>query len=1022
MEKLGRELIDGRPLYQYQSDMEFLSVLEGFINQPKATDENKIRSLAPVAAARFASRYEEGVPSWAHCGPEVEQLYGAKQGSQARFRTLMELSLGFYKVPVIKDDGGRVRLLHTIISQAGLPSGMLRKGKVLRGVMDALIGELARGSDDLVPEAGRLIEEAIAQGRLNKLHQEAGHLPKLCADLAIAVRKLTEQANWAGGSLDPLWQIPNWAKELPFRVEENAAREIVGELLGVAAAAAGGSSMAIDRILSFRDGVWSMKARAVFPHDGIELPDESRTLLSVQYAIEQQPAGEAFRIRRKQGGLYEQARGVEDLLIGSVNQRISLVVQDSEGKYQHQVCERGEPLGESASWVFEPCRGEYIYKADAPVRLRAPELLVAVADGAEITGEAIDTGQHLSFEGNRRALWKVTGRAQVKDADADPALIHAGYDGPQVYLDFKGKTPSFHARKFASVFIGDPAPRGTGALFGRIQWKRVGEQDWNGGPVRNETGHLSFRLVSSDGEVLAERRRIFVLPEGLGARISNRSVSLRHLANLEVVGHTPGPDGNYTLDFGQETSLKATLKTGNSTLDAVFKRVTPTSFLDLATREEVHEGAKKLSSRAAERFLAHSVNHKSVDVYRKDDNFATAFQIGLRGGNISLSDERFRSFRKALSFHPKGRTHTLVAQFRNGPRLEIHEYRIIRREGILEVMGATPEVSVELRPLVPAADGEARAFQLERIDAEHWAIPECLDGAAAYLAVDTTHQAAPCLVRGSKGGEHEQLRFHDAIAISDESERGAVLIDLYRRVTETPEVGASSAEIDACLQWLGDFQFELKWLDPFLVLSANPDLALRMLVLARLQGQVQAEQGLRWALDDVPLFWHRVGLSDLSGVLEWTVRHFGVQTQIEVAVFLGGPDFHIPSRLKQLVSLRDRHPACLKNWQEIVVDWCQASGLGYAPRSPAIGEAAAALWKKIEGRPLYDSQGRRVPGGGDIFRTYLLAPCELAIMFFLGIEPDITYRNDLLYARHMIDPQQFDDAFCVALAILEDSV
>src|SRR5690606_22314440 len=80
-ERLGRELIDGRPLYQYQVDQEHLSALEVLINHPRATEKQKIHALAPVAAARFASIYEDGVPSWAHCGAEIERLYGATQVS-----------------------------------------------------------------------------------------------------------------------------------------------------------------------------------------------------------------------------------------------------------------------------------------------------------------------------------------------------------------------------------------------------------------------------------------------------------------------------------------------------------------------------------------------------------------------------------------------------------------------------------------------------------------------------------------------------------------------------------------------------------------------------------------------------------------------------------------------------------------------------------------------------------------------------------------------------------------------------
>lgn len=1023
--RLGRELIDGRPLYQYQVDQEHLSALEVLINHPRATEKQKIHALAPVAAARFASIYEDGVPSWAHCGAEIERLYGATQVSQHRFRTLMELSLSRYKVPLIKGDNGSVLLLHTVISQAGLPSGMLRKGKTLRDVVDELVKKLARGCDNLQLEASNLISNAVDNGALRKAYQEAGHLPKLCADLASAVFRLTERANWVGGSLDPLWALPDWHKELPFKVEEDAARQIVTELVGVATAAVGVDAMGVNRILSCRNGIWSLKARAVVPSDGVDLLGEDRQILSIQYAIGQEPAGEAFRLRRKAESVYELARDVEDLSIGTASKSISLVMQDAAGRYRSLDCAGGESLGESAAWVFEPCQGEYVYKADAPVRLRAPELLVAVSEGTEVTGEAVNTGAILSLQGARRALWRVTGRAQVMDADGEPALILAGYDGPQAYLDFKGRAPIFQTHKFSAVFLGDPIPRRAGVLSGRIEWRKKGEQEWINRPVRTETGHLSFRLVSMDGDVVAERRRVFVLPEEFRPVINNQAVSLTRVPDLEIVGSAPDADGTYRFEFGQEGSLDVTLRTGNSELDVTFLRPMPTSFLDLATGEELHAGTRKVTSQVADRVLASSVSHRSIEIRRKKDSHAAAFEIGLEGGKLSLSGERVKGLRNALSFHPKGRTRALVMQFRNGPSLEVEEYRIKRRDGLLTVEGATPEISIELRPLIPSSDGVSHAIQLQRVDAENWAIPVVSGDASSYLAVDTTNQAAPCWVPGSGEERIQGCRFYAAIVVPDESEREVEIVQLYRYMTDNPHDGVASNEINTCLQWLGEFQRQLMWLDPFLALAAKPHLALRLLALARLRGQTQAEQGLRWALDEVPLFWHSVTPQGLESLFAWVDHHFGSGSRADIERLMDNGDLPIPSRLMKSLVLRQCHPAWLENWQSQVIDWGAASGRGYEPRSPGVGEAAAAIWSKIEGHPLSGQmrfRPQRIPADVDIFRTYLLAPYELAILVSQGSEIEQSLRDDLLFARYMIDPILFDDAYCVALSLFEGTV
>ena len=105
-----------------------------------------------------------------------------------------------------------------------------------------------------------------------------------------------------------------------------------------------------------------------------------------------------------------------------------------------------------------------------------------------------------------------------------------------------------------------------------------------------------------------------------------------------------------------------------------------------------------------------------------------------------------------------------------------------------------------------------------------------------------------------------------------------------------------------------------------------------------------------------------------------------------------------------------------------MIDWCSASGRDYQIRIPDVGGAAEAVWMTIEGHHLFDQARRRpqrLPADIDMFRTHLLAPYELAILMSRGVETERGLRDDFLFARHMIDPVQFDDAYCVALSLLE---
>ena len=258
--------------------------------------------LAPLAAGRFAENYDEGTPSWNDCGKEVSRLY--KPGDK-RFKQLMAESLRHYKIKLIGRDGSDL-LFQTIVRESGLPSPMLAAGKPLRRLLDDLMDRAARG-DDVVETAESLV---LTLDRLPKRYKDAGHLPRLCADLVIAVDWLRQESGWSGGSLDPIWNIPDWDRKLPFRVSEEKAKEIVGCLLHVAESVSESNPPSIERFLCRVGGTWLLRARVAFPPSGHEIKQrDPADVLSLRYTVDGEATDEACRIRKFGGEfLYKLAR------------------------------------------------------------------------------------------------------------------------------------------------------------------------------------------------------------------------------------------------------------------------------------------------------------------------------------------------------------------------------------------------------------------------------------------------------------------------------------------------------------------------------------------------------------------------------------------------------------------------------------------------------------------------------------------------------------------------------------------
>ena len=191
-----------------------------------------------------------------------------------RFGDLMERSLRYYKIPVLTFEAGESGRLSTIIANSGLPAPMLAEGRSLRALLDRIMLRATQG-EDLLGVANDLIK---GNQYLPDRYRKSEFFPKLCCDLIKAVWALKQQAQWDGGSLDAIWQIQGWQRELPFTVPEASARAIVTSLLGAAEDAKRSGPLGIDRILRKSGGQWELSACMSLPEGGYRIEESTQKI------------------------------------------------------------------------------------------------------------------------------------------------------------------------------------------------------------------------------------------------------------------------------------------------------------------------------------------------------------------------------------------------------------------------------------------------------------------------------------------------------------------------------------------------------------------------------------------------------------------------------------------------------------------------------------------------------------------------------------------------------------------------
>ena len=680
-------------------------------------------------------------------------------------------------------------------------------------------------------------------------------------------------------------------------------------------------------------------------------------------------------------------------------------------------------------WVFRVRDdGKHIYLDSGDRRSRTQMLWVAAPPGATASGHAsLEHGvlEVVSSDGEpqqQRSIWLVQGVADFQWADGE-ARIESGYTGPDVHLQFSGRGASVHVHGCTGAYIGDPKPKRVGGLAGTIQWRETGSTQWSTGIARTN-GKVTYRLVDEAGVDLA-KRNIFIFPDNFDYKILHKQVELTLGADCSVVDGVCSGADKWVIEFGADQDVVVPINISGAEIRLRFERPRPTSFVNVATGEQFSGRDHSISSRVVSALVARSNQHDHIVVRRQQDSWNRAHSFPLSNSQIRLFE--IKPFLNALAFDYCGKTSALRIEFPNQSGLDVEAYRIMWRQERVSIPGASSGMQVDLVDLAQTESEDLASSTLERLTGEDWALPPLREG-HLYLAIDSSSQAAPCLVKGSGVIESGESRtFKGCIAVSDKDERANSLLALFQRITTKPNEGFNSGQIEECLTWMGRLQSVLQWLDPFLVLASNPVLAVRFLALATLRKHTAALQGLQWGLDEVPLFWHHLTALDSASVVEWANAEFGAEGQGEVLTLL--IDLPMQAATQQLAggdltALKAKFEARRDQWQICVRQWSDLSRGLTGIRSTGIGTAAASVWNNIvelkQLKSLLETRCQQVPHSSvDMHRTYLLAPFELAICTTYRLDMPPVLRDDLIYARYAISPEAFDDAFCVATILME---
>lgn len=880
---------DGRPFYAYGVTEGTLQRLEAELIQPKCTDAARVKVLAFVAAERFRRTYRDRVWSWVDCGVVVSRIRD-ERGTIA-FNKLIHDSLKFWGLETLKLHG-RHRYLGSVVTYGGFPVAFLSGQSPLRALLRHLLRRRIAGGYDELQRSANL---SIPASGLPDAFKLSPFFTGLCVELVDVVANLAIRTDGKAMQLESLdEEQPGWKRKLPLSFDGDDAKQLVAELLNVAAESAGrhGNDLAFIRSIVLLGDMWAPSVRISDLPTRLALPEGyDDATYRLQLLVEGEVVQGLARLARQRDGLYVAFPRLRprDLQLDpsfAVSTTTLGIQVANERSALHLPIIGGDPLDDELPWIFESVNGgaagpDGISSCElltsGSTRTRLPFVVVAIQEGWTVAeGVWTPLGRMQSGDSSSvRQVLRVEGTVVIDAAESGQFTIRCGApeDGPTLRLSGSYTTVSSPAarrifRGEARVSVIPP----TEALA--VQWRSAGDGYQKCWSTRLQMARGLVRYRVCDGDVSVAEARALLLPDTFAVQSSHSAVTVtlgpgwRIEAPSDVVQN--GDTWRVAIPIAHKSPEVALLLFPPLCVRPVVLRV-PVLTVGVGFRRLLDgiDAPSRLTISAISEYVVYA-NGANACLWLTPNGKASfpyrlRARVGMSGSRLPLSliqadirDLRYSSEeidvpltlgvgQESIAVNPQ----RLV---RTGDVIRLQEGRDLSCELRLRHLSLEQECTLEL------SDESTRSWCLPADFAVGWAIVSATEVGVRPLAVHIGEMDSLIEVQASD--------FQHLIQMEGTShERIARLGQHLHSVLEHAVSEASADELEYLRLWLMRFDdLPAEYLDTFKAIANLPAEAIRLMAYSHGGATFDA---LSAKLGRVPLYWHLVPRHSWDGFITW---------------------------------------------------------------------------------------------------------------------------------------------------------
>ncbi|HDS1829810.1 MULTISPECIES: STY4851/ECs_5259 family protein [Stenotrophomonas] len=1049
---------DGRALYRYECRAPELEALSASLLDRRYPLEQRVRLVPLVAAENFRRSYREGPWSWEDCGVAVATL---RRLAGLQFGPLLLKALSYWSLMVIRGDGMSHQYLETLVVNGGFPVAFVEGYSALRSLLKRLIREYVRGGEGAAVQRAGL---EIPISRLPRSYRQSHDFEQLCVEVAGAASMLAREFDPQKHSLSEyLDSIPDLQSRLPFRLDSEAAKQLLRELLETARQAT--SSGALDSAICVRElhhlgDAWQWMTKLAPLPDSLDLPDgDTPAVLKLGVTADGISVRPLASLSRQPSGRYlVRPRPTASQLgipspFDAPDISVGLIAAAAGCAFLLPVRD-GDALDASMPWVFVPSdvpvpgasidRWRFLTQGDG--RARDMHVLVCVPQDAIIEGEVTERGQ-IQFPSGLRRLAQTEGRISV-ECGGEVYDVRASSLEDSLLIDLRGRRLAVHSPDAGTVFAGAPTAELRDAPVAVLEWKSALGDTWSN-QLKGALGLVTYR--ARVGDAIVARRKALVLPADFKVTFqsSDSSKFRLTLAPGWLVGGMIKPTP--VTDSPGQWTVPADASPGSVARVTVLLRPPPSVSRSLASIElnshaqtsgfrETVSGAPApprtsldrvghyeacLAKRAGRLIFVSWGGNQTMPVVCELDH---GISYGLP---LSWISEELREL-DASRHGADGRMRIEMIDEGRATSLDVAPVRLVRQGN---------------RILVDA-DGESVPEQLE-LTARHFSHDECIrlerdiEGEDAWCLGDTLQPGWSLIAANLSSIRPLAVKIEGDFVSSGASvtasllqkdasqrERKNALIRHLSSVVSQPLEANNQAEIAFIDRWLQRFRdVPGPYLDVVGGLLGSSEVALRLLAYS---GASNANSFAQRARDE-PLWWHLIPTSAWRSLADWWAGamdgKYGGHS-VEPAVFDGVVNacadcLHVseedravfagvlqnvviccrltsPQKAHFAAGARARLGDQLKQWSQCLA--AAVEGGAQLPPLPRVLAASRDVARLLPGATPRQCDDERLP--------YLVAPAVCATMSETGdVSADL--RRELVLARRF-DRSLFDTLFATA--------